>query len=244
MRTAFISDIHANLDALETVLADIGRQETDRIVCLGDIVGYGPEPNPCVARVREVSKVTVVGNHDYAALGRIDTLGFNEYARAAAEWTASALDKDSIEFLGSLPLKTVLDGMHLVHASPLDPERWTYILSYQEAKRQLAAFPEQICFVGHSHLPIVVEEEGDEIRALPFSSDIPVRIHKDRRYLVNVGSVGQPRDRDPRCGYAWYDDEARAVMLRRLEYPIANVQKKIIDAGLPPFLAQRLADGV
>ena len=244
VRTAFISDIHANLDALETVLADNAHQETDRIVCLGDIVGYGPEPNPCVARVREVCEVTVVGNHDYAALGRIDTLGFNEYARAAAEWTTSHLDKESIEFLGALPLKKSLDGMHLVHASPLDPERWTYILSYQEAKRQLAAFSEQICFVGHSHLPIVVEEEGEEIRALPFASDVPVRIHRDRRYLVNVGSVGQPRDRDPRCGYAWYDDEAGAVMIRRLEYPIAAVQKKIIDAGLPPFLAQRLADGV
>ncbi|HET9234728.1 MAG TPA: metallophosphoesterase family protein [Candidatus Eisenbacteria bacterium] len=244
MRTAFISDIHANLDALETVLADIARQETDRIVCLGDIVGYGPEPNPCVARVRDVCKVTVVGNHDYAALGRIDTLGFNEYARAAAEWTSAALDKDAIAFLSELPLETILDGMRLVHASPLDPERWTYILSYQEAKRQFAAFTEQICFIGHSHLPIVVESEGEEIRAIPFSADVPVRIHRGRRYLINVGSVGQPRDRDPRCGYAWYDDEASAVMMRRLEYPVASVQKKILDAGLPPFLAQRLTDGV
>ena len=244
MRTAFISDIHANLDALETVLADIGRQEADRIVCLGDIVGYGPEPNPCVARVREVCKVTVVGNHDYAALGRIDTLGFNEYARAAADWTAAALDKEAIAFLGGLPLEVILDGMRLVHASPLDPERWTYILSYQEAKRQFAAFSEPICFIGHSHLPIVVESEGEEIRAVPFSADVPVRIHRGRRYLVNVGSVGQPRDRDARCGYAVYDDEASAVMMRRLEYPVATVQKKILDAGLPPFLAQRLADGV
>lgn len=244
MRTAFISDIHANVDGLETVLADISHQEIDRIVCLGDIVGYGPEPNPCVARVREVCQVTVVGNHDYAALGRMDTLGFNEYARAAADWTAKALDKDSIAFLGGLPLDIVLDGMRLVHASPLDPERWTYILSYQEAKRQFTGFTEKICFIGHSHLPIVVEEEGEEIRALPFSPDVPVRIHPDRRYLVNVGSVGQPRDRDPRSGYAWYDDEAKAVMMRRLEYPVANVQKKIIEAGLPPFLAQRLADGV
>src|SRR5512144_683637 len=128
------------MDGLETVLADIARQEIDRIVCLGDIVGYGPEPNPCVARVRDVCQVTVVGNHDYAALGRMDTLGFNEYARAAADWTATALDKDSIAFLGGLPLDVVLDGMRLVHASPLDPERWTYILSYQEAKRQFTGF--------------------------------------------------------------------------------------------------------
>ena len=244
MRTAFISDIHANIDALDTVLADIAGQEIDRIVCLGDIVGYGPDPNECVAKVREVAEVTVVGNHDYAALGRIDTLGFNEYARAAADWTAQALDKESVKFLETLPLEIVLDGVRLVHASPLDPERWTYILSYQEAKRQFAAFTERICFIGHSHLPIVVEEVDEEIRAIPFAPDAPVRLHKDRRYLVNVGSVGQPRDRDPRTGYAWYDSEAGAVMLRRLKYPVETVQQKILDAGLPPFLAQRLGDGV
>lgn len=244
MRTAFISDIHANLDALETVLADIAGQSIDRIVCLGDIVGYGPNPNECVARVREVAEVTVVGNHDYAALGRIDTLGFNEYARAAADWTAAALDPDSVSYLESLPLDTVLDGVRLVHASPLDPERWTYILSYQEAKRQFGAFPEPVCFIGHSHLPIVVELHDEEIRAIPFAPDAPVRLHKDRQYLVNVGSVGQPRDRDPRCGYAWYDDEIGATLLRRLEYPVKAVQDKILAAGLPPFLAQRLGEGV
>jgi diadenosine tetraphosphatase ApaH/serine/threonine PP2A family protein phosphatase len=244
LRTAFISDIHANLEAIEIVLADIAGQDIDRIVCLGDIVGYGPDPNPCVARVRERCEITVVGNHDYAALGRMDTLGFNEYARAAASWTAQALDRPSVAFLEALPLEVVLDGLHLVHASPLEPDRWTYILSYQEAKRQFAAFPEKICFIGHSHLPIVVEQLGEEIRAISFTPDVPVRLHKDRRYLVNVGSVGQPRDRDPRTAYAWYDDEMGAVLLRRLEYPVAEVQRKIIAAGLPPFLAQRLVDGV
>jgi len=244
LRTAFISDIHANIEALEIVLADIAEQDIDRIVCLGDIVGYGPDPNACVTRVREKCAVTVVGNHDYAALGRMDTLGFNEYARAAADWTAQSLDPASIEFLEKLPLEIVLDGLHLVHASPLDPDRWTYILSYQEAKRQFAAFPEKVCFIGHSHLPIVVEQVGEEIRAVAFTPDVPVRLHRDRRYLVNVGSVGQPRDRDPRTGYAWHDDEMGAVLLRRLEYPVARVQEKILAAKLPPFLAQRLADGV
>lgn len=244
MRTAFISDIHANVDALDVVLEDIKGQEVDRIVCLGDIVGYGPQPNECVKKVREVSKHTVVGNHDHAALGRMDTLGFNEYARAAADWTAAALDDDSTKFLGDLPLTVVLDEMLLVHASPLEPERWTYVLSYQEAKRQFEAFTERLCFIGHSHLPVVIEKVADEIVALEFPENIPLRLHKDRRYIVNVGSVGQPRDRDPRCGYAWYDDEMDAAMLRRLEYPVQNVQKKILEAKLPPFLAQRLADGV
>ena len=244
MRTAFISDIHANVDALDVVLEDIKGQDVDRIVCLGDIVGYGPQPNECVQKVREVALHTVIGNHDHAALGRMDTLGFNEYARAAADWTAAALDEGSVKFLGDLPLTVVLDEMLLVHASPLDPERWTYVLSYQEAQRQFEAFTERLCFIGHSHLPVVIEKVGGEIVALEFPENIPLRLHKDRRYIVNVGSVGQPRDRDPRCGYAWYDDEMDAAMLRRLEYPVENVQKKILDAKLPPFLAQRLADGV
>jgi diadenosine tetraphosphatase ApaH/serine/threonine PP2A family protein phosphatase len=242
--TAFISDIHANLDALEVVLADLETQGVDRVVCLGDIVGYGPDPNPCVRLVSKRAQYTVIGNHDVAALGRMDTLGFNEYARAASDWTANALDERSKAFLDALPMTKVLDGMRLVHASPLDPDRWTYVLSYQEARRQFAAFTERICFIGHSHLPVVIEEWNDEINALSFPEDIPLRLHRGRRYIVNVGSVGQPRDRDPRAGYTWYDDSLDAVMLRRLPYPIDKVQQKIRDAGLPPFLAQRLSDGV
>ena len=244
MRTAFISDVHGNFDALEVVLADIATQNVDRIACLGDIVGYGPEPNECTARVKETCMASVAGNHDYAALGRMDTLGFNEYARAAADWTTSALNQQTKDYLSDLPLTHLLDGMRLVHASPKDPERWTYVLSYQEAKRQFTASTERLCFIGHSHLPVVIEEYGEDINALSFPEDIPLRLHRDRRYLVNVGSVGQPRDRDPRCGYIWYDDELDAALLRRLEYSIETVQRKIMDAGLPPFLAQRLADGV
>jgi diadenosine tetraphosphatase ApaH/serine/threonine PP2A family protein phosphatase len=244
LRTAFISDIHANLDALDVVLEDIKGQEIDRVVCLGDIVGYGPQPNECVRRVQETCEITIVGNHDYAALGRIDTLGFNEYARAAADWTAESLDPSSVEFLENLPLTALLGEMLLVHASPSDPERWIYVLSYQEAQRQFEAFGERLCFIGHSHLPVVIEELGGEISALEFPGDVPLRLHRDRRYIVNVGSVGQPRDRNPRAGYAWYDDEMDAAMLRRLEYPVEAVQKKILDAGLPPFLAQRLTDGM
>jgi diadenosine tetraphosphatase ApaH/serine/threonine PP2A family protein phosphatase len=244
LRTAFISDIHANLDALEVVLEDIKTQNVDRIVCLGDIVGYGPQPNECTMLVQQVSELTVVGNHDYAALGRMDTLGFNEYARAAAEWTADALTPETKSFLEDLPMTKLLGGLLLVHASPKDPERWTYVLSYQEAKRQFSAFTERLCFIGHSHLPVVIEEYGDDINALSFPEDIPLRLHRDRRYIVNVGSVGQPRDRDPRTGYTWYDDELDAALLRRLTYSIETVQQKILDAGLPPFLAQRLADGV
>ena len=244
MRTAFISDIHANSEALGVVLADIDTQNVDRVVCLGDVVGYGPEPNECVAKIKDRCVTTVIGNHDYAALGRMDTLGFNEYARAAADWTAKVLNQETIAFLESLPLSKMLDDVLLVHASPKDPERWTYVLSYQEAQRQFEAFNARMCFIGHSHLPVVIELNGEQINALEFTEDVPLRLHKDRRYLINVGSVGQPRDRDPRTGYAIYDEETDTVLLRRLEYPLAEVQEKILNAGLAPFLAQRLSDGV
>ena len=243
MRTAFISDIHGNLDALQVVLDDIAAQSVDRIVCLGDIVGYGPEPNECVAKVREVCAHVVAGNHDYAALDRMDTLGFNEYARAAADWTAKALSEESKEYLNGLPLEVSDNGMRFVHASPLDPERWTYVLSFEEASRQFGAYEERLCFIGHSHLPVVIEKDGDDVRAYQYPED-PFKLDDVRRYIVNVGSVGQPRDRDPRAGYTWYDHDQNAVFLRRLEYPVAAVQKKILDAGLPPFLAQRLAAGM
>ncbi len=249
MKTAFISDIHANLEALEVVLEDIREQAADRILCLGDIVGYGPDPNPCVALVRKVSEATVIGNHDWAALGRMDTIAFNEYARAAADWTSNSLDAHSREYLSLLPLDKVLDGgIRLVHASPLEPERWTYVLSFREAGRQFEAFEERLCFIGHSHLPIVIQEkdgEGeDRLVAREYPDHEPFALQAGSRYIINVGSVGQPRDRDPRAAYVIYDDEADSVLLRRLEYPVPVVQEKIRGSGLPDFLAQRLSDGV
>ena len=244
MRTAILSDIHANLDALEVVLADAAAQGVDRLVCLGDIVGYGPQPNECVQRVKESCAVTVIGNHDYAALGWLDTLAFNDYARAAADWTSEALSPESREFLEQLPLTCELDGALLVHASPLDPAEWTYVLSFHEAERQFAAFAGRLCFIGHSHLPVVVESTEGHVEALRYPNGNPLPLRPESRYIINVGSVGQPRDRDPRCAYVIHDAAADTVLLRRLEYPVARVQDRILAAGLPPFLASRLASGV
>ncbi len=245
MKIAFISDIHANLDALEVVLADLAEQGADRIICLGDIVGYGPQPNDCVKRVREKASVTVVGNHDHAAVGLMDTLAFNEYARAAADWTAEALEAENVEYLRSLPLQLVDDGIRLVHASPLEPERWTYVLSFPEAERQFTAFEEPLCFLGHSHLPVVIERSpGAELQALQYPAEDWLSLDPECRYIVNVGSVGQPRDRDPRSAYVLYEKETHSVMLRRLAYPVESVQQKILAAGLPNFLATRLSSGV
>lgn len=246
MKTALVSDVHANLDALETVLRDIEQAGADRVFCLGDLVGYGPEPNECVARLREVCAEAVIGNHDWAALGRMDTLAFNAYARAASDWTSRTLNEDARAYLAALPLFRSMDEVRLVHASPLEPERWTYVLSFLEAMRQFEAFPERVCFLGHSHLPTVIEkpDESGEVDTLPFPENEPVVLKPDARYIVNVGSVGQPRDRDPRAAYVLYDDVEHTVMLRRVEYPVERVQEKIRAAGLPVFLAQRLGEGV
>jgi len=246
MRIAFISDIHANREALEVVLADLAAEGADRVVCLGDIVGYGPEPNACVARVRETCAVTVLGNHDQAALGEMSTEYFNEYARLATDWTAEALDDDAREFLGGLPFTVEYEGLRLAHSSPYKPEAWTYVLTLDEAKRQFAGFDERLCFIGHSHLPIVIEHEGGEIccQAVRYPADEPLELLTDRRYIVNVGSVGQPRDRDPRAAYVWYDTVEDCVRLRRLEYDVDAVQERITAAGLPGFLATRLSHGM
>jgi diadenosine tetraphosphatase ApaH/serine/threonine PP2A family protein phosphatase len=243
VRTAFISDIHANLEALDMVLADARAQRADRFVCLGDIVGYGPDPNDCVKRVQETCAITVVGNHDHAALGLLDTGGFNEYARAASDWTSRALEPSVRQFLETLPYDHVLDGMRLAHASPIEPERWTYVLSFEEARRQFSGYDERLCFIGHSHLPILIELEGYSVNAIPFEAEA-ILLKPGARYLVNVGSVGQPRDRDPRAGYVVYDDAVDTVRLRRIDYPVEQVQEKILTQGLPPFLAQRLLAGV
>jgi len=244
MKIGFISDIHGNLEALETVLADAEAQGVEHFVCLGDIVGYGPDPNACVDRVRELCEVTILGNHDQAALGELSTEYFNEYARQATAWTAKTLTDTTKEFLRSLPFSVEYQGLRLVHASPLQPENWTYVLTMEEAERQFGGFTERLCFIGHSHLPLVLEKNGEDCQAMRYPADEPLDLLSGRRYIVNVGSVGQPRDRDPRSAYVWYDDVMDQLRLRRLDYAIEAVQTKIVDAGLPSFLATRLAHGM
>jgi len=244
VRIAFVSDIHANRFAFDAVFKDMETQGVDQVVCLGDIVGYGPDPNGCVDYVRERSQATVLGNHDQAALGQMSTEYFNEYARTATQWTADALTPESREFLMGLPMSVEFRGLRLVHSSPLNPEEWTYVLTLDEAERQFDAFAERLCFIGHSHLPIVLELSDHEVSALRFPPNEPIALEPDNRYIVNVGSVGQPRDRDPRSAYAWYDSESGQVSLRRVEYSIPDVQQLILDAGLPSFLASRLAHGL
>ena len=240
MRLAVFSDIHANLEALRAVLdrfADIG---VDRAVCLGDVVGYGADPNACVGRVREVADAVLAGNHDRAAVGLEDTRFFNPLALSAVRWTADALDRGHIDYLQNRPMcLREEDDVLFAHASPHQPHAWPYLSYPEEGRMELGYTDARICFVGHSHHAFVCGERYDaEVvgeGVAPLSSS--------GRYLVNVGSVGQPRDGDPRAAFAIWDREADELRLCRVPYDVPGAQARILGAGLPEFLAQRLAIG-
>ncbi len=241
MLVAVISDIHANLEALEAVLEDIDRVGADTVVCLGDVVGYGPDPNPCTEVVSKIAFACVAGNHDYAALGLTDITVFNIYAREAVLWTRSVLTEANRDYLRRCPLEDAFLGGWLVHGSPVEPEEWNYILSVGDARRAFERFDQALCFVGHSHVPGVFDLDSrgfvDVLQAAKVSFET------DHRYIVNVGSVGQPRDWDPRAAYGLWDTEENSFELRRLAYDVQTTQRKILAAGLPEFLATRLAIG-
>ncbi len=238
-RILVLSDIHGNKDALDAVLADAG--EVDAIWCLGDMVGYGPQPVACLEWVRNHCDIVLSGNHDYAAFAPEVIASFNPFAAAAATWTRDQLTDDEIVFLRSLDSEIEIDGVTLAHGSPADPI-WTYILTVVEARDAFAAFTGARCFVGHTHTACYYREDASGIQRAVRDNDDPLSL-ADGRYIINPGSVGQPRDRDPRAAYLWYDPDAATVTWRRITYDIAAVQEKIRAAGLPERLAQRLASG-
>jgi diadenosine tetraphosphatase ApaH/serine/threonine PP2A family protein phosphatase len=240
VRYAILSDIHGNLDALQAVLAH-ATPRADALICLGDVVGYGPEPAPCLELVAERAVALVAGNHEHGVAGLLDLEWFNPYARAAVEWTRERLDDDHHRYLGGLPTIAALEEATLVHASPTEPEEWEYLLSAEDGFGAFAGFTTRLCFVGHSHRPAVwsLGSWGPDFALGGFD----VAIDSGRRYIVNVGSVGQPRDRDSRAAYAIWDSEARRITGYRVAYDVAAVRRKIARAGLPAFLADRLAIG-
>jgi len=240
VRYAVLSDIHANLEALQAVLADAAPR-TDALVCLGDLVGYGADPVACIELVAERAEAIVSGNHEHAVAGLIDLDWFNAYARAAAEWTRARVDDDHRAYLASLPPGAQLGDATLVHASPDRPDEWEYLLTAQDGFDAFGAFTTRLCFVGHSHLAGAwsLGSSGPEHR--PGAVDL--ELERGRRYLVNVGSVGQPRDRDPRAAYAIWDVERGTIAVRRVVYDVATARDKILRGGLPRFLADRLAWG-
>ncbi len=233
MKIAIISDIHANVEALTAVLAAIERTPVDSIVCLGDVVGYGSNPNECIAIVRERCAFTLLGNHDAAAIRTKELNDFTPRARAAIEWTALQLMAESSVFLQSLPYTHAQQNCFFVHASPHVPNQWNYVFQQHEANEALASFQEPICFIGHTHVPAIFSVDGRERS-----------VTRGKRLLVNVGSVGQPRDGNPKASFAFFDTETWEYRLTRVVYDIETAAKKIRAAGLPRELADRLFIGV
>jgi len=233
MRYAFISDIHANLEALEAVFDDIDTQNVDQTVCLGDIVGYGANPNECVDLVKSRCPVILLGNHDAAAIEMLSTQHFNVHAKLAIEWTTRTLRRDIKNFLSELPLKSTMDEMTLVHATPYDPNMWYYITSLEEAAFNFQFFDTQICLVGHTHIPIIIVLDNQKELYVHQGAGIRLGDNEGARLLINAGSVGQPRDRDPRSCYAVYDTATTEFFYRRISYNIEKTQQKMKKIKMP-----------
>jgi len=248
VRYAVLSDVHGNLEALSAVLADAASEGALGVLCLGDAVGYGADPVACVELLGERSTGMVAGNHEYGALGLLDLRWFNPAARAAALWTREQLGADHQGYLSGLPLSSALGEATCVHASPRRPEEWDYLLSAEDGFEAFADFATRLCFVGHSHRPGVwsLGSSGPAHEDLggPAWHDHRIPFHDGRRYIVNVGSVGQPRDRDPRAAYVVWDEDERSITLRRVMYDHKAAAAKILRAGLPRALADRLAHGM
>lgn len=246
MRYLVLSDIHANIDALETVLAAVPAGHWDRALVLGDLVGYGAEPNAVIDRVRALDPLAVIrGNHDKAACGLDDGSSFNHVARMAALWTSEALSGANRDYLRALPQGpvTIDDSLEICHGAPFDEDH--YIFDGDDAARALDAAARQVCLFGHTHLPVTFRRAAELFDGfMPEGSDeLTVTIQAGVSYLVNVGSVGQPRDGDPRAAFGIYDADAASVLLRRVPYPVDAAQRRILSAGLPASLANRLAIG-
>jgi diadenosine tetraphosphatase ApaH/serine/threonine PP2A family protein phosphatase len=240
VRCLIATDIHSNIEALEAVLEDASGLGCDTYLCLGDIVGYGASPRETLAAVRDRFDVVVRGNHDAALIDEAESFSFNECARAAIEWTRGELGTDERDYIASLPLAEHIDGVRLVHGSPEDPAGWHYVKDTMGASYQFEAFEEQFCLIGHTHLPLVVSLAGGTLRA---ETESQIRLRPNIRYLINVGSVGQPRDGDPDAAYGVLDLEAGSLELRRVKYRVKRARRKILDAGLPEFLGERLLTG-
>ncbi|MGB9797785.1 MAG: metallophosphoesterase family protein [bacterium] len=243
MRYGIISDIHSNLPALEVVITYL-KNEVDAFLCLGDIVGYGAQPNECCDIIRELRPICVAGNHDWGAVEKISLHHFNPYAEEALIWTRENLKGENRDFLASLPKIEENSLFTLVHGSLRDPIE-EYLLSTPQARDSFSLLTNRILFFGHTHIPtLFLQKEGQiSVSVRVLSGGERIKIKEGFRYLINPGSVGQPRDNIPLASFAIYDSERSEVEIRRLEYKIEEAQRRIISAGLPLILAERLSFG-
>ena len=241
MKYAILSDIHGNLEALETVLAHAKENGCEKYVCGGDVVGYNANPSECIAIVQEMDMPCVKGNHDeYVADENMDLATFNPVAAAAVEWTRKQLSEDQLKWLNQLRYLRLIDSFSIVHATMDGPRNWGYVQTRMDAAASFTYQTTSICFHAHTHVPIAFTEGLDVSDASLYET---VKVEKNKRYFVNVGSVGQPRDGDSRAAYVIYDAKEAIITLYRLEYDIGKTQEKIRAAGLPERLADRLSLG-
>ena len=243
MRALILSDIHSNLEALNAVMDDaMSRGGFDIIWSLGDMVGYGPDPGPCLSQVRRYNLLAVAGNHDQAAVGKRAADDFNYAAKAAIEWTSSQLSPQDAQFLADLPTVVTTEPFTLVHGSLRDNVN-EYLIGQESAEATLKLLQTTICLVGHSHLPFICRENAGSPVFLQFTED-EVYPLGDERLIINPGGVGQPRDRDPRPSYAIHDSRPGTIQRHRVTYPIQDTQEKMRKANLPQYLIDRLDHGI
>ena len=247
MRYLVLSDMHGNWDAFAAVLRRVRRKRFDAILVLGDLVGYGAGPNQVVEAVRNLEGVVHVvrGNHDKVVCEMEDGSNFNQPALAAARWTTERLTPANMRFVKEMPLgpSEIEEGLHICHGSPLDED--TYVFSIYDAYEIFSNYTADVVFFGHTHIPslFVQQAKGIEVSVVQGES-FTLKLEEGRRYLLNPGSIGQPRDRDPRAAYITYDSDTRTVRWQRVDYPISKAQERIVKSGLPKVLADRLALGI
>lgn len=242
MRLAVLSDIHANLVALDAVLEDLASlPPVDELWVCGDIVGYGPQPNEVVERLRERGMRAVMGNHDGAAVGLVEVAWFNDAAAAAIRWTAEVLTTESRDYLAALPERRVAGDLTAVHGSPRDPI-WEYVTSAAVAAASLGSFETRICLFGHTHYPMLYAQDDDGVSEMVGAAGIGSAL-PGGRLMLNPGSVGQPRDGNPASAYLVVDLDAQALEFRRVPYDIGRTQALMREARLPTWLAERLSHG-
>jgi len=244
MKYGILGDIHSNLEALQVVLDECRRQGVDRVLSVGDVVGYGAAPRECLALLIENDVQIVKGNHDAACTGEIDLMYFNPYAREAVLWTTGQLTAQELKRLAALPLTIDLEHCSVAHGTYHEPERFDYVQTTEDANSSLDHQPRLVCFVGHTHVPVTLLRMKDDPYRTAYTHEDEVDLNDMTRALVNVGSVGQPRDENPLAALGIYDSETNLYRLRRLEYDVERESKRIREAGLPHVLADRLHLGV
>ena len=244
MKYGILGDIHSNISALRAVLERLDEAGVDTLVSVGDVVGYGAAPSECIALLRERGAVVVKGNHDAACVNEIDERTFNPYARAAVAWTRTAIDEDEKRWLKGLPLVATLEHCQVAHGTLHRPELFDYILSLSDADPSLDEMTRPVCFVGHSHIPLTVMRFADDPGRTAYTCDTEVDLSETIKALINVGSVGQPRDENPLTAYVLFDADRQRSELLRIPYDVEAEVARIAEAGLPRVLGERLRIGV